>query len=91
MLGDTAVAVHPEDPCYAHLHGKFVVHPFNGRKIPIIQDATLVDMEFGTGAVKITPAHDPTIMNVESDTIWNSLRFWTKTVPLIIMEASLRA
>ena len=58
MLGDTAVAVHPEDPRYAHLHGKFVVHPFNGRKIPIIQDATLVDMEFGTGAVKITPAHD---------------------------------
>jgi len=59
MLGDTAVAVHPEDPRYKHLHGKFLIHPFNGRKIPIIQDAELVDMEFGTGAVKITPAHDP--------------------------------
>ena len=59
MLGDTAVAVHPEDPRYAHLHGKHVVHPFSGRKIPIITDPVLVDMNFGTGAVKITPAHDP--------------------------------
>ncbi|CAB9509855.1 Valine--tRNA ligase (Fragment) [Seminavis robusta] len=59
MLGDTAVAIHPEDPRYKHLHGKFVVHPFNGRRIPIVLDAELVDMEFGTGAVKITPAHDP--------------------------------
>mmetsp|Transcript_23836 Transcript_23836/g.36767 ORF Transcript_23836/g.36767 Transcript_23836/m.36767 type:complete len:705 (+) Transcript_23836:54-2168(+) len=59
MLGDTAVAVHPEDPRYKHLHGKFVLHPFTDRKIPIICDSELVDMEFGTGAVKITPAHDP--------------------------------
>jgi valyl-tRNA synthetase len=59
MLGDTAVAVHPEDNRYKHLHGKFVVHPFNDRRIPIITDAELVDMSFGTGAVKITPAHDP--------------------------------
>lgn len=59
MLGDTAVAVHPDDPRYAHLHGKFVVHPFDGREIPIILDGELVDMSFGTGAVKITPAHDP--------------------------------
>jgi valyl-tRNA synthetase len=59
MLGDTAVAVHPEDARYKHLHGKNVVHPFSGRKIPIITDAELVDMAFGTGAVKITPAHDP--------------------------------
>jgi len=59
MLGDTAVAVHPNDPRYSHLHGKFVVHPFNHRRIPIICDPELVDMEFGTGAVKITPAHDP--------------------------------
>jgi valyl-tRNA synthetase len=59
MLGDTGVAIHPEDPRYTHLHGKHVIHPFNGRRIPIIQDATLVDMTFGTGAVKITPAHDP--------------------------------
>ena len=59
MLGDTAVAVHPDDPRYKHLQGKFVVHPFNQRRIPIITDGTLVDMAFGTGAVKITPAHDP--------------------------------
>lgn len=59
MLGDTAVAVHPDDPRYKHLHGKFVIHPFVDRKIPIITDSVLVDMSFGTGAVKITPAHDP--------------------------------
>ena len=59
MLGDTAVAVHPDDPRYTHLHGRSVVHPFSGRKIPIITDGELVDMAFGTGAVKITPAHDP--------------------------------
>ncbi|KAK0545239.1 valine--tRNA ligase [Tilletia horrida] len=60
MLGDTAVAVHPKDPRYTHLHGKFVKHPFiEGRKIPIVTDDITVDMEFGTGAVKITPAHDP--------------------------------
>lgn len=59
MLGDTAVAVHPEDPRYTHLHGKHVIHPFSGRKIPIVTDPVLVDMNFGTGAVKITPAHDP--------------------------------
>ena len=59
MLGDTAVAVHPDDPRYTAVHGKFVTHPFNGRRIPIIVDAELVDMSFGTGAVKITPAHDP--------------------------------
>jgi valyl-tRNA synthetase len=59
MLGDTGVAVHPEDPRYRHLHGKYVVHPFSGRRIPIITDPELVDMSFGTGAVKITPAHDP--------------------------------
>jgi valyl-tRNA synthetase len=59
MLGDTAVAVHPEDERYKHLHGKFVIHPFNDRRIPIITDPELVDMSFGTGAVKITPAHDP--------------------------------
>lgn len=58
MLGDSAVAVHPNDPRYKHLHGKFVRHPFNGRKLPIVCDGELVDMEFGTGCVKITPAHD---------------------------------
>ena len=59
MLGDTAVAVHPLDERYSHLHGRHVVHPFSGRLIPIITDEVLVDMTFGTGAVKITPAHDP--------------------------------
>ncbi|KAJ1656257.1 valine--tRNA ligase [Dispira simplex] len=58
MLGDTAIAVHPDDPRYKHLHGKYAVHPFVNRRIPIITDAICVDMEFGTGAVKITPAHD---------------------------------
>ncbi|KAL2530928.1 Valine--tRNA ligase [Forsythia ovata] len=59
MLGDTAIAIHPEDPRYTRLHGKFAIHPFNGRRLPIVCDAVLVDMNFGTGAVKITPAHDP--------------------------------
>ncbi|CAG2054895.1 unnamed protein product [Timema podura] len=57
MLGDTAVAVHPEDPRYKHLHGKLVTHPFCDRKLPILAD-NFVEREFGTGAVKITPAHD---------------------------------
>jgi valyl-tRNA synthetase len=58
MLGDTAVAVHPEDERYKALVGKNVVLPLMNREIPIIADA-MVDREFGTGAVKITPAHDP--------------------------------
>ncbi len=58
MLGDSAVAVHPDDERYRALHGKFVVHPFLGRKIPIVCDPILVDPKFGTGAVKVTPAHD---------------------------------
>ncbi|KAK0190620.1 tRNA synthetases class I-domain-containing protein [Armillaria mellea] len=58
MLGDTAIAVHPDDERYRHLHGKYAVHPFvEGRRIPIVTDE-MVDREFGTGAVKITPAHD---------------------------------
>ncbi len=59
MLGDTAVAVHPEDERYRHFIGRFVLHPFLPRRIPIIADAQLVDPTFGTGAVKVTPAHDP--------------------------------
>src|SRR6266852_3744414 len=58
MLGDTAVAVHPEDDRYRHLVGKRVLLPLMEREIPIIADE-MVDREFGTGAVKITPAHDP--------------------------------
>ena len=59
MLGDTAVAVHPDDPRYQHLIGKMVELPLTGRRIPIIADAILVDPAFGTGCVKVTPAHDP--------------------------------
>jgi len=58
MLGDTAVAVHPDDPRYTSFHGKRVKHPFGGRTFPIVTDAILVDPKFGTGAVKVTPAHD---------------------------------
>jgi valyl-tRNA synthetase len=58
MLGDTAVAVHPDDPRYARLVGKTVELPLTGRRIPIIADDH-VDPTFGTGAVKVTPAHDP--------------------------------
>ncbi len=58
LLGDTAVAVHPEDPRYNHLIGKSIQLPLTSRTIPIVGDAILVDREFGTGAVKITPAHD---------------------------------
>lgn len=58
MLGDTAVAVHPEDERYAHLIGKTILLPLVNREIPIIAD-DYVDKDFGTGVVKITPAHDP--------------------------------
>ena len=58
MLGDTAVAVHPDDPRYTHLIGKTVELPLTGRRIPVIADDH-VDPTFGTGAVKVTPAHDP--------------------------------
>ena len=58
MLGDTAVAVNPKDERYRHLVGKTLILPIVNREIPIIADS-YVDMEFGTGCVKITPAHDP--------------------------------
>lgn len=58
MMGDTAVAVHPDDERYQHLIGKMLILPLMNREIPIVAD-TYVDMEFGTGVVKITPAHDP--------------------------------
>jgi valyl-tRNA synthetase len=58
MLGDTAVAVNPTDERYTHLHGKHVLLPLMNREIPIIADE-LAQPEFGTGAVKVTPAHDP--------------------------------
>ncbi|GGZ74873.1 valine--tRNA ligase [Streptomyces subrutilus] len=58
MLGDTAVAVHPDDERYAHLVGRQIKLPLTDRTIPVVAD-THVDPEFGTGAVKVTPAHDP--------------------------------
>src|SRR5579884_3873748 len=58
MRGDVAVAVQPDDERYKHLHGKHLRLPLVGREIPVITDAW-VSPEFGTGAVKVTPAHDP--------------------------------
>ena len=66
MLGDTAVAVHPEDERFTHLVGTYVELPLTGRKIPIIADE-YVDPEFGSGCVKITPAHD-----------FNDYQVWTR-------------
>jgi valyl-tRNA synthetase len=58
LLGDTGVAVHPDDPRYQSLIGKRAIVPLVGRHVPIVADAVLVSMEFGTGVVKVTPAHD---------------------------------
>lgn len=58
MYADEALAIHPDDPRYTHLHNKHVVHPLTGRRLPILLDDELVHMEFGTGVVKVTPAHD---------------------------------
>ena len=58
MLGDTAVAIHPDDERYTYLHGRQVWLPIVNKAIPVVED-TYVDMEFGTGVVKITPGHDP--------------------------------
>ncbi|MEJ2084925.1 MAG: valine--tRNA ligase, partial [Acidobacteriota bacterium] len=58
MLGDTAVALHPDDDRFTHLHGQHAMLPLVGRKLPFVAD-DVVDREFGTGLVKVTPAHDP--------------------------------
>ena len=63
MLGDTGIAVHPDDERYRDLVGKTVRHPFDGRDLPIVADE-VVDPAFGTGAVKVTPAHDPTDFDI---------------------------
>ena len=87
MLGDTAVAVNPQDERYSHLIGKKVVLPFSNRKAPIIGD-DYVKSEFGTGAVKITPAHDPNDFaigqrhNLESINIFNDDASCNKNTPL---------
>ena len=59
MIGDSGIAIHPDDERYKKYHNGFVYHPIRRCKIPIICDSILVDMEFGTGVVKVTPAHDP--------------------------------
>ena len=58
ILGDTGVAVHPKDKRWQKYHGRSCVNPLNGRVIPIVTDSELVDMDFGTGVVKLTPGHD---------------------------------
>jgi valyl-tRNA synthetase len=67
MLGDTGIAVNPRDERYADLVGRTVRHPFDGRNLPIVADDA-VDPEFGTGAVKVTPAHDPTDFDIAQRT-----------------------
>ena len=74
MLGDTAIAVHPDDERYKDIVGKVCVVPFVNREIPIIADE-YVDMEFGTGVVKITPAHDLMTLKLAKDTIFLRLIF----------------
>ncbi|KAM4018931.1 valine--tRNA ligase, mitochondrial isoform 2-T6 [Anomaloglossus baeobatrachus] len=66
MLGDTAVAVHPDDPRYRSLHGRSLRHPFTGRLLPVVAHQ-LVNPEFGTGAVKVTPAHSPVDFEMARD------------------------
>lgn len=63
LFGDTAIAVHPDDDRYTHLHGKHIIVPLVGRKVPVITD-TYIDMEFGTGCLKVTPAHDENDKNI---------------------------
>ncbi len=78
MLGDTAVAVHPDDPRYTHLVGKTVELPLTGRRIPIVADEH-VDPAFGTGAVKVTPAHDPNDFEIGRRHDLPGLTVWTST------------
>ncbi|XP_073404939.1 valine--tRNA ligase, mitochondrial [Dendrobates tinctorius] len=66
MLGDTAVAVHPDDPRYLSFHGRRLRHPFSGRLLPVVAHR-LVNPEFGTGAVKVTPAHSPVDFEMAQD------------------------
>jgi hypothetical protein len=78
MLGDTAVAVHPDDERYKHLVGKRIKLPLTDRTIPVVAD-THVDPEFGTGAVKVTPAHDPNDFAIGQRHDLESSRSWTST------------
>ncbi len=73
MLGDTAVAVHPEDERYQNLEAEALILPLMNRRIPIIRDS-YVDMSFGTGALKVTPAHDPNDLRSAPGIIWSGSR-----------------
>lgn len=66
LPGDVAIAVHPEDPRFFKLHGRYVIHPVNGKRIPIVLDDIAVDPELGSGAVKVTPSHDATDYGIAS-------------------------
>src|SRR2546423_2713569 len=81
MLGDTGVAVHPEDSRYAQLVGKTVRHPFTRADLPIVADEA-VDPEFGTGAVKVTPAHDPTDFEIAERAGLPSINIFTADATL---------
>ncbi len=80
MLGDTGIAVNPDDDRYRGLVGTTVRHPFDGREIPIVADAA-VDPEFGTGAVKVTPAHDPTDFEIAQRAVCRCSTSSTPTPP----------
>ena len=77
ILGDTAVAVHPDDERYKKYIGKTVIVPMLGREIPVIADE-YVSMEFGTGALKITPGHDPNDYAIAQRQIFQSYRYWMR-------------
>lgn len=77
MLGDTGVAVNPNDERYKHLIGKSVILPLMDREIPVVADE-YVDMEFGTGVVKMTPAHDPNDFEVAKRTGLPMLNIFTE-------------
>jgi valyl-tRNA synthetase len=81
MLGDTGIAVHPSDERYAALVGRTVTHPFDGREIPIVADHH-VDREFGTGAVKVTPAHDPNDFDIAQRTGLSLMNIFDATAHL---------
>ena len=78
MLGDTGVAVNPKDERYKNIVGKTCILPLVNKEIPIVAD-DYVDMEFGTGCVKMTPAHDPNALRWVCATIWTWSAFWTTT------------
>ena len=81
MLGDTGIAVHPSDDRYRDLVGRTVRHPFDGRDIPIVADH-VVDREFGTGAVKVTPSHDPNDWDIAERTGLSRINIFTESAVL---------